>query len=78
MTIEQDILKELKDINKVVTQIQIKTAENTIHLEDHIRRTELLETSVDLLKKEIHKYKGFIVYGGWALGIAAAVKELLF
>jgi len=39
-------------LDQSITEIKITLARNTVALEDHIRRTELAEQNIDLIRKE--------------------------
>jgi cob(I)alamin adenosyltransferase len=64
----EDLKSDLKDIQVALGDIRITLAGNTKDLEEHMRRTELLEGHVSKLNQELVKLKTFYMVLGWCLG----------
>lgn len=74
----------LQRIASDIVDIKVTIAKQEIHLAEHIRRSDLLETQVSILREEVAKSKGvkdfilFIAKVALPLGaIFAAIKRFL-
>jgi hypothetical protein len=72
-----DVYTELKEIRRSIQAIELLQARNVASLEEHIRRTEILEIRTTKIDRDILKLKGFASIGGWILGIGATIVTIL-
>lgn len=77
MTMEDRIIELVEEIRKDVGDMKVTLAVNTQSLEEHIRRTDLLEKQVKALDQDVTKLRGFFSIMGWIVGVAATVLTIL-
>ena len=65
--------KRLEEIERLLAMIDKTLALNTAHLDEHIRRTEILEDEIKPVKKHVEQMRG----AAKLLAIAAVVATLL-
>ena len=59
--------KETKKWLDIINEIKISLHAIQADLNEHMRRTEILETKVDEHHEEYIKIKGFVHYAGWII-----------
>lgn len=71
-TTEERILDKLDSIDGRLGSIDVTLAKQNVTLEEHIRRTELLELDVQPIKKHVAMFEGALKLIG-AVGLIAGV-----
>ena len=74
-----DVKKELKEIQKSINNIDITLARQNVSLEEHMRRTELLENKIDPLQAQINQALGavkFLTIISVVVGVISALIKL--
>lgn len=80
MSVENKIEKiedHLDSISKDVAEINITMAKNTALLDEHIRRTNLLEEAIKPIQEHVFHIRGFIKISLFILGTSAAILGIL-
>lgn len=69
--------KRLEDkIDKIsddISEVKVTLARNTVSLEEHVRRTNILEDKVEPMRKDIDMAKGAIAFIGLLATIATII-----
>lgn len=69
------VLSELKRLGATQEDMRDTLIRNTAALEEHMRRTELAEEGINLLKKDLEPIKTHVaalkLIGKWVAGVAA-------
>jgi hypothetical protein len=73
---DEKIDKKLDCIIHTQNEMQITLAKQQVILDEHISRTELLETKMEPLTKHLHEFKGAINFLK-IIGILAAIAEAI-
>lgn len=63
--------QKLDRIQEDITHIKVTLARNTTSLEEHMRRTEILEKKIEPLEKNMYRILG-------AVALLAVMAEILF
>lgn len=71
------VVEILEEVRKDIGEMKITLALNTQSLEEHIKRTDLLEKQVSLLDKDVTKLRGFFSVLGWIVGVGATILTVL-
>lgn len=72
MARQSEANKRLEEIERLLASLDKTLALNTAHLEEHIRRTELLEEEVKPIKRHVEQIRG----AGKLLAILALIASL--
>lgn len=72
-----NVVEILEEVRKDIGEMKITLALNTQSLEEHIKRTNLLEEQVSALDKDVTKLRGFFSILGWIVGVGATILTLL-
>ena len=52
------VIQKLDDMGRDITDIKVILAKQETHLAEHIKRSDLLEEKVSILREEVYKSKG--------------------
>lgn len=75
-----DFKNDIKEIQKSVKQIEITLAKQHVSIDEHIRRTNLLEQKLEPVEKHVHMVNGALKFLGiiaLVVGIFASIFKLL-
>lgn len=64
--------EKLDHIGETLNEIAVTLAVNTAHLEEHMRRTELLEKNFEPVEDHVKFVNKFMKTVAWLIGLAAA------
>ena len=73
----QEILKSVDRLDVSVDAINITLAKQESHLEEHIRRTELLEEEMKPVRDHVQRVNGLLLIFAGIFACIAAVKGFL-
>ena len=77
---DQKFEKKLDAISEKLQSIDVTLAKQHVVLDEHIRRTEILENRIDPIEKNSLMFYGFIKFLGIPIGLLttlAAITEIL-
>jgi hypothetical protein len=67
------IIKDLDYVKKAISSIDKTLALQHVSLQEHMRRTQLLEEALKPIDEHVHQVRGIAKFMAWLVGAAAAV-----
>jgi len=77
MSTEERIIELIEGIREDTNEMKITLAINTQSLEEHVKRTNILQEKVEQLDKDVTKLRGFFSILGWIVGVCATALTIL-
>lgn len=57
----QELKQAIKETNEILMRNTLQLERNNVTLEEHMRRTELAEKGINILKAEVHTVKDHVI-----------------
>lgn len=74
---DSTLFEHLQDVHKELTEMRVILARQAENLEEHMRRTDLLEKKTELLHEKYIGLKGFISYMGWIVAMLSVAVPMI-